>query len=190
LEYLIAAHTQCINDAKAIAIQFPDHADECQKVIDSSQKKLRWAQMQFETLNREHPPKKRAMTSLPARRIAAIVLGGMLLTLPEKVGIGWYEPTGAFLLGLLLIAVGVPIRLIRTRPPGVPSEAELQSMVDAGSPEQPEAEAHPIDVPARQVFAARRGRPHPLTRRATTADAAASLRIHTSEAGRGLYRKG
>jgi hypothetical protein len=35
------------------------------------------------------------------------VLGGILLALPKDVGISWYEPAGAFLAGLVLVALGV-----------------------------------------------------------------------------------
>jgi hypothetical protein len=39
--------------------------------------------------------------------LAAIALGGMLLFIPKEVGISWYEPGGAFLAGLLLLALGL-----------------------------------------------------------------------------------
>jgi hypothetical protein len=42
-----------------------------------------------------------------AAGVAALVLGGMLLAVPESVGISWYEPAAAFLAGLLLVAFGV-----------------------------------------------------------------------------------
>jgi hypothetical protein len=38
---------------------------------------------------------------------AAFVLGGMLFFVPAEAGISWYEPAGAFLAGLLLIALGL-----------------------------------------------------------------------------------
>jgi hypothetical protein len=42
-----------------------------------------------------------------AAGLAALALGGMLLAVPESVGISWYEPAAAFLAGLLLVALGV-----------------------------------------------------------------------------------
>jgi hypothetical protein len=39
--------------------------------------------------------------------LAAIALGGILLALPKDVGISWYEPAGAFLASLVLVAFGV-----------------------------------------------------------------------------------
>jgi hypothetical protein len=38
--------------------------------------------------------------------LAAFVLGGMLLAVPDVAGIAWYE-SAAFLAGLLLVALGV-----------------------------------------------------------------------------------
>jgi hypothetical protein len=39
--------------------------------------------------------------------LAAFVLGGILLAVPDVAGIAWYEPAAAFLAGLLLVALGV-----------------------------------------------------------------------------------
>jgi hypothetical protein len=54
--------------------------------------------------------------------------------------------------GRLAVDVVPPMPLRRTRPPAVPSALELESM-EAGLPEGPEEEAHPIDVPGREEFA-------------------------------------
>jgi hypothetical protein len=42
-----------------------------------------------------------------AAGLADLALGGMLLVVPESVGISWYEPAAAFPAGLLLVALGV-----------------------------------------------------------------------------------
>jgi hypothetical protein len=39
--------------------------------------------------------------------LVTVAVGGGLFTVPAEVGISWYEPAGAILGGLLLVAFGV-----------------------------------------------------------------------------------
>lgn len=54
--------------------------------------------------------------------------------------------------GRLLVEVVPPIPLRRTRPPGVPTDLELDALA-APAPAPPEEPAGPLDVPAREAFA-------------------------------------
>jgi hypothetical protein len=63
----------------------------------------------------------------------------------------------------MAIRVVSPITLRRTRPPGQPSQLELDSMA-AGFPPPPDEDAPPVDVPARAEFVQPvRGAPQPPT---------------------------